>query len=103
MAGAIAELTRGALPADFRSIDSRTTRIVLVEAGPRLLTAFDPSLSNYAKKALEDLGGEVILNRAVTDASPDGVALGDTHIESRTVVWAAGVRASSAGRWLSVE
>jgi NADH:ubiquinone reductase (H+-translocating) len=103
MAGAIAELARKALPADFRSIDSRTARIVLVEAGPRLLTAFDHSLSDYAKKVLEDLGVEVILNRAVTGANLDGVALGESHIESRTVIWAAGVRASSAGTWLDVE
>ena len=103
MAGAIAELARRALPADFRSIDSRIARIILVEAGPRLLTAFDPSLSKSAKKALEDLGVEVILNRPVTNAGANGVALGDSHIESRTIIWAAGVRASSAGKWLDVE
>ena len=66
MAGAIAELAKRALAADFRSIDPRDARIVLVEAGPRLLPAFDASLSEYAKKALEGLGAEVILNRAVT-------------------------------------
>jgi NADH:ubiquinone reductase (H+-translocating) len=103
MAGAIAELARKALPADFRNIDPRHARIVLVEAGPRLLTAFAPSLSDYAKKTLEDLGVEVILNKAVTDADAHGVALNGSHIESRTIIWAAGVRASSAGRWLDAE
>jgi NADH:ubiquinone reductase (H+-translocating) len=103
MAGAIAELARNALPADFRNIDSRTARIVLVEAGPRLLTAFDPPLSDYAKKALEDLGVEVVLNKAVTDAGAHGVMVGALSLESRTIIWAAGVRASAAGKWLDVE
>jgi NADH dehydrogenase len=103
MAGAIAELARKALASDFRSIDSRDARIVLVEAGPRVLPAFHPSLSAYAKKALESLGVEVVRDRAVADAGPTGVMLGDTRIESRTVIWAAGVKASPAGRWLKVE
>jgi NADH:ubiquinone reductase (H+-translocating) len=103
MAGAIAELARKALPADFRNIDPRHARIALVEAGPRLLAAFAPSLSDYAKKTLEDLGVEVILNRAVTEAGAHGVALNGAHIESRTIIWAAGVRASSAGKWLDAE
>ena len=103
MAGAIAELSKKALAADFRSIDPRDARIVLVEAGPRVLASFDPSLSAYAKKALESLGVDVILNCAVTDCDARGVALGAERIESRTVIWAAGVRASSAGRWLDVE
>ena len=72
MAGAIAELARNALAADFRNIDPRDARIVLVEAGPRLLPAFDPKLSEYARKALTDLGVEVILGEAVTDAGPPG-------------------------------
>ena len=103
MAGAIAELSKKALAADFRSIDPRDARIVLVEAGPRLLPSFDPSLSDYAKRALESLGAEVILNRAVTECDAGGVALGEERIESRTVIWAAGVRASPAGKWLDVE
>jgi NADH:quinone reductase (non-electrogenic) len=103
MAGAIAELSKKALAADFRSIDPRDARIVLVEAGPRVLASFDPSLSAYAKKALESLGVDVILKCAVTDCDARGIALGEERIESRTVIWAAGVRASSAGRWLDVE
>ncbi len=103
MAGAIAELAKRALAADFRSIDPRDARIVLVEAGPRLLPAFDASLSEYAKKALEGLGAEVILNRAVTACDAFGVVVGGERIESRTVIWAAGVRASPAGKWLDAE
>ena len=103
MAGAIAELARNALAADFRNIDPRDARIVLVEAGPRLLPAFDPKLSEYARKALTDLGVEVILGEAVTDAGPAGAIVGERRIEARTMMWAAGVRASPAGKWLGVE
>ena len=103
MAGAIAELAKNALATDFKNIDPRDARIVLVEAGPRILPVFDPSLSDYAKGALESLGAEVMLGKAVTACDETGVALGDERIESRTVIWAAGVRASSAGKWLDVE
>jgi NADH dehydrogenase len=103
MAGAIAELSKKALAADFRNIDSREARVVLVEAGPRVLPAFHPSLSEYARRSLEGLGVEVVLNRAVTDAGPTGVALGQMRIDTRTIIWAAGVRASPAGKWLRAE
>jgi NADH dehydrogenase len=100
MAGAIAELARRALQADFRSIDSRDARIVLIEAADRLLTPFDPALSEAAKKSLEQLGVEVRLGTAVTDCSCGGVWIGKDHVPSRTLIWAAGVMASPAGRWL---
>ncbi len=103
MTGAIAELARHALASDFRNIDPRDARVVLVEAGPRVLPVFHPSLSDYAKQTLETMGAEVILNRAVTAVGESGVTLGDDHIESRTVIWAAGVRASPAGKWLDAE
>jgi NADH dehydrogenase len=103
MAGAIAELSRKALAADFRSIDPRLARIVLVEAGPRLLAGFDPRLSQKARLSLEMLGVEVMLGIGVTGCDADGVALGAERIESRTVIWAAGVQASPAGKWLNVE
>jgi len=103
MAGAIAELARKALAADFRNIDPRDARIVLVEAGTRLLPAFDEKLAAYARRALESLGAEVMLGTAVTACDASGVMLGDTRIESRTIIWAAGVRASQAGKWLDVE
>lgn len=103
MAGAIAELSRKALAADFRSIDPRLARIVLVEAGPRLLAGFDPRLSQKARRSLEMLGVEVMLGAGVTGCDAEGVALGAERIESRTVIWAAGVQASPAGKWLNVE
>ena len=103
MAGAIAELAKKALAADFRSIDPRDARIVLVEAGPRLLPAFDARLSAYARRALESLGVEVLPEKAVTECDGEGVSLGEERIESRTIVWAAGVRASPAGKWLGAE
>jgi NADH dehydrogenase len=103
MTGAIAELAHRALPADFRNIDPRDARIVLVEAGPRVLPQFDPKLSDYAKRSLEGMNAEVILNKAVTACDETGVMLGDHRIEGRTIVWAAGVRASPAGKWLDVE
>ena len=103
MAGAIAELAKRALASDFRTIDPRSARIILVEAGPRLLTPFDPKLSESAKRSLEQLGVEVRLNAAVTGCSDTAVAIGDERIETRTIMWAAGVKASPAARWLGVE
>jgi NADH dehydrogenase len=102
MAGAIAELAKVALASDFRTIDPRSARIILVEAGPRLLTPFDPSLSENAKRSLEQLGVEVHLNASVTGCSDTAVAIGDERIETRTIMWAAGVKASPAARWLGV-
>lgn len=100
MAGAIAELAKRALAWDFKTIDPRAARIILLEAGPRLLTPFDPSLSEKALRALQKLGVEVRLGAAVTDCNAKGVAIGSGFIETRTVIWAAGVGASPAGRWL---
>jgi len=104
MAGAIAELARKALARDFRSIDSRDARVVLVEAGSRLLPAFDPDLSEKAKRSLEELGVEVRLNARVTNCSEQGVTLGNEElVATRCIVWAAGVRASQAAKWLKAE
>ena len=103
MAGAIAELARNALAADFRTIDPRSARVTLLEAGPRLLPAFDELLSEKAKRSLEKLGVEVLVNAMVTNCDPSGVSIGTERIETRTIVWGAGVRASAAGKWLGVE
>jgi NADH dehydrogenase len=103
MAGAIAELANRALAKDFRSIDPRCARIILVEAAPRLLTPFDPSLSEAAKRSLEQLGVEVRLDAAVTALDNEGVSVGTDRIEARTVIWGAGVIASPAGLWLGAE
>jgi NADH dehydrogenase len=102
MAGAVAELAKRALASDFRAIDPRQARIILVEAAPRLLATFDPSLSEAAKRSLEELGVEVRLGARVTAADCGGVSLGSERIEARTIIWGAGVMASPAGRWLGV-
>src|SRR5260221_14573353 len=100
MAGAIAELAKRALASDFRSIDPRCARIILIEAGPRLLAPFAPSLSEAARRSLEHLGVEVRLGTVVTDCDCTRVSLGQGRIETRTIVWAAGVKASPAAEWL---
>jgi len=81
-AGAIAELANRALASDFRTIDPRSARVMLVEAGARLLTPFDPSLSEKAKKSLEQLGVEVRLKARVTGCSDAEVAIGSERIET---------------------
>jgi NADH dehydrogenase len=103
MAGAIAELAKRVLAADFRAIDPRQARIVLVEAVTRVLTPFDPPLSEAAKRSLEHLGVEVHLGVGVTAVDAGGVSLGAERIEARTIIWAAGVMASAAGQWLKAE
>ncbi|MBB3392999.1 NADH dehydrogenase [Rhizobium sp. BK275] len=102
LAGIIAELAHFTLPKEFRKIDTRKTRVVLIEAGPRVLPAFAEELSAYAQKALEKLGVEVLRGTPVTQCTADGVTVGENFIPSRTIVWAAGVQASHAARWLGV-
>jgi NADH dehydrogenase len=103
LAGAVAELARRALVRDFRIIDPRQTRVLLIEAGPRLLANFPEVLSRYTQRALERLGVEVRLGRTVTHCDAGGVRLGEEAIRAGTVLWAAGVTASPAARWLGVE
>jgi NADH:ubiquinone reductase (H+-translocating) len=104
MAGAIAELARKSIRDDFRSIAPGATRIVLVEAGPRLLPSFPESLSAEAKRVLEGMKVEVRLGVPVTNISAGGVMLGSGSsaetIAAETTMWAAGVRASPVGEWL---
>jgi NADH dehydrogenase len=100
LAGTIAELARFTLAADFRRIDPRSAKIVLVEAGARVLAAFREPQSDYALRALAKLGVEVRLNATVTAVDSGGVWLGTERLASATVIWAAGVTASPAGRWL---
>jgi NADH dehydrogenase len=102
LAGTIAELAHHTLARDFRSIDPRSAKIVLVEAGAHVLPAFHESLRNYARRALEKLGVEVRLGAAVTACDANGVAIGHERIEAATVIWAAGVAASPVGRWLEL-
>jgi NADH dehydrogenase len=100
MAGQIAELTRDTLRRDFRAIDPREGRVLLVEAADRILGSFPPKLSKKAEKSLEHIGATTLLNRTVVGIDPDGVSVkspdGSTdRIASDTVIWAAGVTASS--------
>ena len=101
MAGQIGELARDTLRKDFRRIDPRTARILLVEAADRVLTTFPPSLSRKAERSLEKLGVTVLTGRTVTNIESDAVTVDDERIASRTVVWAAGVTASSLARRLA--
>ncbi|MGD9920025.1 MAG: NAD(P)/FAD-dependent oxidoreductase [Pseudorhodoplanes sp.] len=101
MAGAMAEVAHETLRADFRRIDPRRSRIVLIEAGPRILPALPDNLSNYAKSALERMGVEVMTHTRVTDCTRNGVAVdAGAPIEASTIVWAAGVVASPAAQWI---
>jgi NADH dehydrogenase len=102
LAGSFAELARTHLPDEFRRIDTRRARIVLIEAGERVLPGFDPALSAYAAKALASLGVEVRTGEAVTACDAEGVETSAGRLAARTVVWAAGVQASPAARWLGV-
>lgn len=103
LVGSIAELANRALASDFRVIDPRCARIILVEAGPRLLTSFDPSLSEKARRSLERIGVELRLGAAVTECDSGSVLIGAERIESRTIIWAAGVKATPAAEWLGAE
>jgi NADH dehydrogenase len=103
MAGAIAEVARRTLKHDFRRIDPRNSRIVLIEAGPRLLPTFSTSLSDYAARSLRHMGVEVQLGRKVIGCDARGVALDSGRVEAATVVWAAGVVASPAATWIGAE
>jgi NADH:ubiquinone reductase (H+-translocating) len=103
LAGATAELARRALAKDFRNIDPRIARIILVEAGPRLLSSFPEDLSDEATRRLEQLGVEVRLGVPVTAIDSSGVEIGPARIEARTVIWAAGVAASPAGHWIGAK
>ena len=101
LAGTIAELAQDTLPPDFRNIDTHKTRVVLIEAGPRVLAGFADDLSAYAQRSLESIGIQVMLGQPVTDCSADGVVYGGNRLEARTIIWAAGVRASPAAEWLN--
>ncbi len=102
LAGVIAELAHFTLPKEFRNIDTRKARVVLVEAGPRVLASFAEELSAYARTSLEKLGVEIHTGERVTDCTAEGVMIGEKFIPSRTIVWAAGVQASPAAQWLNV-
>lgn len=101
LAGTIVELAHDTLRGEFRNIDTRQARVVLIEAGNRILANFAPQLSDYAHKALERLGVTVELGRPVTQLDAEGVVFGDKRLPARTIIWAAGVAASPAAEWLA--
>ena len=100
MAGAIAELARYTLASDFRNINPRSARIILAEGGNRLLKAFPGKLSAYAKRALEKLGVEVVLNTMVQVCGEEGAAIGSALVPTATMIWAAGVTIPHLKNWL---
>src|SRR5947208_4833772 len=102
MAGAIAVLVRNTLRSEFRRIDPAAARIVLVDAGSRVLGSFSEDLSDAAKKRLEKLGVEVRPGHAVDHIDGEGVMVAGERILSKTVIWTAGVAPSPAGKWLNV-
>lgn len=103
LAGAIVELARVTLTGEFRRADPGKARVVLIEAGNKVLANFQPELSDYTLKSLRDLGVEVILGKPVTTIDADGLVYGDTRLDAECIIWAAGVEASPAAKWLGLE
>jgi NADH dehydrogenase len=103
MAGAIAEIARQTLAADFRRIDPRSAHIMLVEAGPRLLPTFPPALSDYVRNTLTQAGVTVMTDTMLTNCDARGVDLNSGRLDAATIIWAAGVIASPAAKWLGAD
>ena len=100
MAGAVREIAADNLPRDFRSIDTKTARVILVEANSRLIKTFPEKLSARAKSDLEKMGVEIRLNSRVTHIDTDGLNIGDERLDAANIIWAAGVQASPLGKSL---
>jgi NADH:quinone reductase (non-electrogenic) len=103
MAGAISEVARQSLAKDFRHIDPTAARIVLIEAGPRIMPTLPENLSDYVRRTLGNKGVEVMTSTRVTGCDARGVELEHGRLDAGTVIWAAGVVASPAARWLNAE
>jgi NADH dehydrogenase len=104
LAGSIADIAHNALAKDFRNIDPQSAKIILIEAGKRILPTFPDELSEYARNSLVEMGVEVVTGAAVTDCNANGVSISDGRlIESSCVLWAAGVKASPAASWLGIQ
>ena len=103
IAGALVELAHHGMAGDFRRADPTRARVILVEGGPRTLGTFTEGLSDYSRRALEDLGVEVRVDTRVEEIDETGVVAGGERIPARTVVWGAGVIASAAHKWLGAE
>lgn len=102
LAGIIAELCYRILPREFRRIDTRAARVLLIEAGSKVLPAYPEKLSEYARRSLSGLGVEILLGEAVSACSAVTVEIGQLKIPCRTIIWAAGVQASYAAKWIGV-
>jgi NADH dehydrogenase len=102
LAGTIAELARSTLARDFKHINTRYARVVLCEAGPRLLTSYPPHLSDYATGALRTLGVEVRLGQTVEHIDEHGLRVGGVRIDASLVLWCAGTKARPAAQWIDV-
>jgi len=103
MAGAVVELTRYTLAKDFRRIRPENTRVLLIDANDRVLRAFPERLSQRARRSLERMGVELVLESRVDGVDEDCVRIGEPVIPTETVIWSAGVKASPAGEWLGAE
>ena len=102
MAGALAELAHATLSRDFRHINPQTAHILLVEAGPRMLSGFPDKLTDFAQRTLERMGVEVLLDTPIEAVDEYGVIANGRRIDAANVIWCAGVAASPAARWLDV-
>lgn len=100
LAGALGEISRFTLSKDFRSIDPNSTRIFLIERGPRILSSFSESLSRKAARSLESLGVQISTNSQVTNITTEGVEMGGEILKAKTVLWAAGIKASALNQGL---
>jgi NADH:ubiquinone reductase (H+-translocating) len=103
LAGAIAEIAKKTMIKDYKNFRADDTKVILVEALPRILVSYTPDLSEKAKEDLEQMGVDVRINTKVTDVNENGVQLGDTFIESKNVIWAAGNVASPLLKTLDIE
>ena len=102
LSGALSELSHHALASNFRHIDPKSTRIVLIEAGPRILATFSEETALKARRKLEHFGVEVMANSRVEGVDKDGVSVGSRRISAKNVLWAAGVISSPAAKWLGI-
>jgi NADH dehydrogenase len=103
LCGAIAELSHVTIAQDFRHIDPKLTKIILIESGPRILAAFTPEIAEAATKKLKSMGVEILVGGRVENIDASGVRIGEKQIVSKNVIWAAGVSPSPAGKWLNAE
>lgn len=103
MAGAIAELGSFLIERDFRRLSREDFRIVLLEAGPQVLSGFDDGLAAYAHDRLIEIGVDLRTGTPVEEVEPESVVAGGERIDASTIIWGAGIRASPVAKWLSVE